>query len=88
MKYRRKPTEVEAVQYNQLDHPFEEYPVWLLKALEDEVIGYDLGRSGSVFIKTLEGKMRVAPGDYIVQGIIGELWAVKPEIFALTYEKV
>jgi len=27
-------------------------------------------------------------GDYIVKGVAGEFWAVKPEIFELTYEPV
>lgn len=39
-----------------------------------------------VFIDTLEGKMKASPGDYIVTGIDGEQYPVKPEIFKKTYE--
>lgn len=40
------------------------------------------------FIDTLEGQMNVQPGDWIVTGIAGEHWAVKPDIFWQTYEAV
>ena len=39
-------------------------------------------------IGTLEGVLRVNWGDYIIQGIKGEIYACKPEIFKATYEKV
>lgn len=37
-------------------------------------------------ITTLEGVMQADEGDWIVEGIVGELWPVKPDIFAKTYE--
>jgi hypothetical protein len=40
------------------------------------------------YIDTLEGRMHASPGDWIVTGIQGEQWPVKPDIFALTYEPV
>jgi len=42
----------------------------------------------SVVINTLEGKMLASPGDWIVIGIQGEKYPVKPEIFEMTYEKL
>jgi len=39
-------------------------------------------------IDTKEGKHVVCPGDFIATGIDGEHWAVKPDIFAKTYELV
>lgn len=38
-------------------------------------------------IKTLEGNMIASPGDWIVTGIKGEKYPVKPEIFQKTYEE-
>lgn len=32
--------------------------------------------------------MLASPGDWIVKGVAGEFWPVKPEIFAQTYEEV
>ncbi|UMZ35592.1 PGDYG domain-containing protein [Priestia megaterium] len=39
-------------------------------------------------IKTLEGDMIASPGDWIVTGIKGEKYPVKPDIFAETYKEV
>lgn len=40
------------------------------------------------FIKTLEGDMKVSPGDWIITGVKGEKYACKPDIFEMTYEEV
>jgi hypothetical protein len=37
-------------------------------------------------IETLEGTMKASPGDYILRGVRGEMWPVKPEIFEETYD--
>lgn len=42
----------------------------------------------SYVISTLEGKMIINPGDWILTGVDGEHWAVKDEIFNKTYKKV
>lgn len=39
-------------------------------------------------IETLEGTMKANPGDYIVTGVQGETYPVKPDIFHETYEEV
>jgi hypothetical protein len=38
------------------------------------------------WIDTLEGGHAVCPGDWIVTGIRGEVYPVKPDIFSATYE--
>lgn len=40
------------------------------------------------FINTLEGKHYISKGDYIITGLKGERYPCKPDIFAMTYEKV
>ncbi|TDC02108.1 hypothetical protein E1091_01510 [Micromonospora fluostatini] len=40
------------------------------------------------WIDTLEGGHTVCPGDWVVTGVQGERYPVKPEIFADTYERV
>ena len=42
----------------------------------------------NVFIDTLEGKMHVSEGDWIVAGIVGEKFPVKPDIFEKTYRTI
>lgn len=39
-----------------------------------------------IVIHTLEGDMRAEPGDWLIQGVSGELYPCKPDIFAKTYE--
>lgn len=38
------------------------------------------------YIDTLEGKMKANIGDWIVTGVNGEQYPVKPDIFKKTYE--
>lgn len=40
------------------------------------------------FIHTLEGPLKVSPGDWIITGINGEHYPCKPDIFEKTYEEV
>ena len=43
---------------------------------------------GHGWIKTLEGGHIVCPGDWIIQGIKGEVYPCKPDIFEATYDPV
>lgn len=38
------------------------------------------------YIDTLEGRMHVLHGDWIITGVKGEKYPCKPDIFAMTYE--
>lgn len=88
-KYRKKPVVVEAFQYDgDLMNVNGEYciPEWGIKAVENKIMYY--GSQGHLFIKTLEGTMIASEGDYIIQGVNGELYPCKPDIFEKTYETV
>lgn len=39
-------------------------------------------------IPTLEGAMKVHPGDYVVKGLLGEPYPVNKEVFHQLYEEV
>lgn len=41
-----------------------------------------------LIIHTREGDMTAMPGDWIITGVAGETYPCKPDIFALTYERV
>jgi hypothetical protein len=43
-------------------------------------------RPPRLFCATLEGLLQATPGDWIIQGIKGEVYPCKPDIFAATYE--
>lgn len=62
-------------------------PDWLWKALEDGTAHYTNG-ADPLILETLEGPLTVSPGDWIIQGVKGELYPCKPDIFATTYEPV
>lgn len=40
------------------------------------------------YVRTLEGPLKVSPGDWIITGIKGEKYPCKPDIFEATYEPV
>jgi hypothetical protein len=89
-QYRKKPVVIEAFQYNG-KMPGHTVPEWFYQAIsEGKVRLYGHLHDGrcSVDIKTLEGTMTADPGDWIIQGLKGELYPCKPEIFKMTYEKV
>lgn len=78
-KFRKKPVEIEAVQYP-CEHP-------ALKRCDCREKGNcACSMCGHEFIETLEGRMRVSPGDWIITGVQGEHYPCKPDIFAATYE--
>jgi hypothetical protein len=43
---------------------------------------------GLIVIRTLEGDMKVSPGDYVIRGVQGEFYPCKPDIFQATYDEV
>lgn len=84
MKYRKKPVEIEAVQF--INGEVDEKPDWILDMFGELAIYVDpLGRW---FIRTLEGDMRVLNGDYILRGVKGEIYSCRQDIFEQIYEKV
>ncbi|PCJ96713.1 MAG: hypothetical protein COA52_00465 [Hyphomicrobiales bacterium] len=86
MKYRKKPIVIEACQITitNFDKP-SWWPNWLQSALYESNIKYN---DKTLLITTTEGVLQAALGDYIIQGIQGELYPCKPDIFEATYEIV
>lgn len=81
-KYRKKPVVIEAFKLEKLG---QEYPAWLTEARKSGSI--TMVPTGFV-ISTLEGEMTAQLGDYIIQGVKGEIYPCKPDIFEATYEEV
>ncbi len=46
------------------------------------------GERVPTYIDTLEGRMLVSDGDWIITGVKGEKYPCKPDIFKATYEPV
>lgn len=84
-KYRKKPVVIEAFQWNPRA-AVSETPMWFFDACNDKKIWPEL--DGTASITTLEGKMTAQIGDFIIQGVKGEIYPCKPDIFEATYERV
>ena len=85
MKYRKKPVVIEAFRWN-CDYTHADAPGWITEAIKFNKIYFDA--FGGMFIRTPEGDHCAREGDYIIQGIKGELYPCKPDIFEMTYEIV
>jgi hypothetical protein len=94
MKFRKKPVEIEAFQMTEERRASNaDWPEWMHHA-------WQLGREtpgslwptvegtseGTLSIGTLEGAHLVSWDDWIIQGVKGEIYPCKPDIFLLTYE--
>lgn len=91
MKYRKKPVVIEAFQYDgDLKGADGQYyvPRWAVKAFESGTMFYGNEEPWELYIDTLEGTHHVSVGDFVIQGVNGELYPCKPDIFAKTYEAV
>ena len=92
-KYRKKPVVIEARQFDG-----SEEGLWLARNFLGGSDDGQLPGGGEwhaneqdeggwrLYIATLEGVMEVSPGDWIIQGVQGEFYPCKPDIFAATYE--
>ncbi|MGG1652261.1 hypothetical protein ABHN03_03940 [Paenibacillus sp. NRS-1775] len=78
--YRKKPVEIEAFRYW-----IEDRPDWFCdKVSSNDIITH----STHCEINTLEGVMRGEAGDYIIQGVNGEIYPCKPDVFEKTYDYI
>lgn len=94
--YIKKPVKIEAFQMTEeRRQDNSEWPEWLNKAWDkpwsavSAVFPENLPNSDGtdhLIINTLEGKCKVSWNDFIIQGIHGELYPCKPDIFEKTYE--
>ena len=94
-KYRKKPVVIEAFQMTKERRwDNNDWPGWLGKAWNTDGVGSLFIASGDnpdgsiLSVWTMEGPLKVAWGDWIIQGVQGEIYPCKPDIFEQTYEKV
>lgn len=82
-RYRKKPVVITAQQFDQdkkhrLDPEFRLALCSCGEGTGDAWHGWH--------IHTLEGKMHVSDGDWIIKGVKGEFYPCKPDIFERTYD--
>lgn len=88
MKYRKKPVVIEAWEFTK--KALERTDSWL-RGQKREYLHLVSQYGGEVLyieIDTLEGRMRADLGDFIIQGVNGEFYPCKPDIFHKTYEVI
>ena len=94
-KYRKKPVVIEAFQmtkerrWNNSEWPFWLHQAWQKDPSEGAVwINPDDPKKENLICGTLEGVHKIDFDDWIIQGVKGEIYPIKPDIFEMTYEKV
>lgn len=89
MRFRKKPIVIEAVKYagNGNVEPRGDVPSWMHNAFADGTLRSTNGNDPLV-VRTLEGDMMVAIGDWIICGVKGEIYPCKPDIFSASYDPV
>lgn len=78
----KRPVRVQAIQWTPNDNDDE-----MRLLLGDDLLYFqhEADQAFRMAIQTLEGPMYASPGDWIIEGIRGEHYACKPDIFAETY---
>lgn len=97
-RYRKRPVVIEAMRFAAYTEGFGPEP-WnnntpspLWRWMTDGGASFRMVASmvdpgpAYLLIETLEGEMRAEVGDWIIRGVAGEFYPVKPDIFAATYE--
>jgi hypothetical protein len=95
-RFRKRPIEINAIQYNQLNR--EEIELFVGKKLHQELeseTAYLAGKGAphfSLLIETKEGSMKVMNGDWVIEEAFPTsdrgFYPCKPEIFKKTYQKM
>ena len=79
--FQKKPVVIDAMHFHGTDEDLKKVHDW---ARQFGDVCLDLENS-SMSIKTLEGVMTVSYGDWVIKGVMGEMYPCKPDIFHATY---
>lgn len=80
MKFVKKPIPIDAFQWT--GHNFDQ----IANFMGDNHPVID--GSNNLFIHTLEGEMKAAPGSWIIRGLKGEYYPCREDIFEETYMRI
>jgi len=95
--FRKKPIEIEAVQWDGTAEGATPIIDWILSS--DATATYRCSNPDrcaenggdtphDIQIHTLEGVMTASVGDWIIRGVQGEFYPCKPDVFEATYEEI
>lgn len=80
--FRKKPIVIKAVQW----HGNNWTEIAVFHRGDDFLTEQQEDGSRNLLIRTLEGTMSALPGDWVIEGVKGEVYPCKPDIFEATYE--
>lgn len=83
MLFRKKPVEVKAMLWDGSEESQRAIVNWSRGA----VSGW-FDHAYFLAVETLEGTISAREGDWIIEGVKGEFYPCKPDIFEATYERV
>lgn len=85
--YTKLPVTIRAVQFDGNIRSLDEFSINDVKDFVVTYVKVDSDEKGEIAlkIKTLEGEMTANKGDYIIQGVNGEYYPCKADIFHKTY---
>lgn len=90
MKYRKKPVEIEAIQWNGVNHldlnKFAGLKFAVIPEVDRDLCG-DPEATAQIFDALHSTWVLVYTGDYIIKGVEGEFYPCRPWIFDQTYER-
>lgn len=84
MKYRKPSEHVDAMQYTGAN--LDEVMVFCSHLVESGGFGFTDRVNGVVVLNTSAGAEHASPGDWVVITAAGAFKAMKPDVFAATYE--
>lgn len=96
-KFRKKPVEIEARQWDGTGEAAIPIIDWILSnggsatyecSNRERCVQLNGDTPHFIAIRTLEGTMRATLSDWIICGVQGEFYPCKPDIFAATYDAV
>jgi len=83
MRYKKKPVVIEALQWNG-----ENFDAIVEFVGEEQECTKHPGYNDSLLVCTLEGDITAGKGDFIIKGVMGEIYPCREDIFRQTYEEV
>ncbi len=82
MRFRKKPVEIKAVQIT----PGNDEK--MLEFMAETKCPFEIVGYYEMVIHTLEGDMHLSTDDWLIQGLAGEFYPCKPDIFQSSYEAI
>lgn len=90
-RFRKKPVEIEAMRWDGSRASIEAICRWANDGADEAWVDFTSFGANDVEeaqAMTLEGPLKVSPGDWVIRGVKGEFYPCKPDIFDATYEAV